>query len=196
MPPLSTDYPYYIIVEFLGGNQEKDSEQFELILADAFERSLIVDGVLAKTEAECLRLWDLRDNPEPIEMLHDNWACFDISLRITDMEKYSVELKKLIAENFPVNDIYIYGHLGDGNLHIAIWVEENGPQIMHDIEHLVYEHLQGYHGSISAEHGVGLEKKEWLHYCRSPSEMDVMKGIKRVMDSKNILNPGKIFTLN
>ncbi|WP_339672977.1 FAD-binding oxidoreductase [Dasania marina] len=190
--PLSTDYDYYVLMEYQGGDQNVDGTLFSTSLEQAFENELIVDGVVAKTEAERIQLWDIRDNPEPLETRYDSWACFDISLKISDMEEFLNSLKTTIDSQYSRNEIYTYGHLGDGNLHIAIWVESIEDSFIHAVESIVYTELRQYSGSISAEHGIGLEKRQWLEFSRSPEEIDLMRAIKKMMDPDGILNPGKI----
>ena len=127
-----------------------------------------------------------------METRYDSWACFDISLKISDMEEFLNSLKTTIDSQYSRNEIYTYGHLGDGNLHIAIWVESIEDSFIHAVESIVYTELRQYSGSISAEHGIGLEKRQWLEFSRSPEEIDLMRAIKKMMDPDGILNPGKI----
>ena len=86
-----------------------------------------------------------------------------------------------------------FGHLGDGNLHLAIALGSDDPAVKHAVEKIVYGELSGIGGSISAEHGIGLDKRAWLECSRSPQEIALMKALKRALDPNNILNPGKIF---
>jgi len=86
-----------------------------------------------------------------------------------------------------------FGHLGDGNLHLAIALGSDDPALKQAVEKLVYSELSGIGGSISAEHGIGLDKRAWLGCSRSPQEIALMKTLKRALDPGNILNPGKIF---
>ena len=86
-----------------------------------------------------------------------------------------------------------YGHIGDGNLHFSIYPGEQRDRDA--VDEMVYFPLQALQGSVSAEHGIGLEKKAYLGYTRSDSEIELMRKTKRMMDPTNILNPGKIFDL-
>ena len=90
--------------------------------------------------------------------------------------------------------VYVFGHLGDGNLHFAIPLpSERAAALRPQIEACVYSPLAAFKGSVSAEHGIGLEKKPWLSVSRSPEEIALMKTLKRALDPHNMLNPGKIF---
>lgn len=96
-----------------------------------------------------------------------------------------------LAQGWPEGKIAFLGHVSDGNLHIAIGA--GGADDRESIESCVYEPLADYGGSVSAEHGIGLEKKAWFPISRSPDERLLMRQIKQTLDPHNILNPGKIF---
>ncbi len=117
---------------------------------------------------------------------------FDVSLPIPEMEKYCLDLKEQLSSAYADHELYIFGHFGDGNLHIGIRLKEVFGTNRYAIEELVYKPLTAINGSITAEHGVGLEKKAWLHICRSEAEVGVMNQIKSLFDPKGILNPGKV----
>lgn len=191
--PMAVDYNYYILAEYSGGDQVLDSAAFNHVLESAFENEIIIDGVVVKTEAEREQLWQIRDNPEPLEHHRQQWACFDVSLKVSDMQDFDQQLKLSVAEYCAVNEVYIYGHLGDGNLHLAIWVDNGEQSFVKDIESIVYKLIKSFSGSISAEHGIGLEKKEWLSHSRSENELGLMKIIKNALDPSDIMNSGKIF---
>ena len=91
---------------------------------------------------------------------------------------------------------FTFGHMGDGNLHLVISVGAGGPEHRETVERCVYEPLRAIHGSVSAEHGVGLEKKPYLDVTRSDTEVELMRTLKRALDPNSILNPGKIFDLS
>ena len=88
--------------------------------------------------------------------------------------------------------LVVFGHVGDGNLHIILGAQPFTPDTRHRIEELVYTALIPHRGSISAEHGIGLEKRDWLQISRSPEEIALMRSLKTALDPKNILNPGKV----
>jgi len=111
------------------------------------------------------------------------------------MIDYVNEVNQRLEERFPGMVTYIIGHMGDGNLHFLICPGEGDNSLRHDVEACVYEPLGQISGSVSAEHGVGLEKKPWLDISRSAEEIDLMRRMKLALDPKGILNPGKIFDL-
>jgi FAD/FMN-containing dehydrogenase len=156
------------------------------------DKELIADAVIAKNEAERAKLWHIRDDVRQAEQLAPVWA-FDISLAISEMESYVNEVGSRLSQRWPEHHLHAYGHLGDGNLHLHVAVGENNPDTLHRIEEIVYEGIKARNGSVSAEHGIGSSKKEWLPYTRSSVEIDLMKRMKHLFDPKGILNPGKIF---
>ena len=188
--PMPQDYPFYVLVEAIGC----DSERMENILAGAWESEIVVDAVIAQSEAQRMELWAIRDDVGQLNQFKPNFT-FDVSLRISHMIDYVNEVNRGLEERFPRMVNYIVGHMGDGNLHFLICPGEGDNSLRHDVEACVYEPLAAISGSVSAEHGVGLEKKPWLGVSRSSEEIDLMKRMKLALDPKGILNPGKIFDL-
>ncbi len=189
-PPMSQDYPYYVLIEAIGS----DAARAEAILADAWDQSLIMDAVIAQSEAQRLQLWALRDDVGQMMQFSPTFT-FDVSLRISDMVDYVGEVNQRLEERFPNVQNFTLGHMGDGNLHFIVATGEGDNSLRHDVEACVYEPLAEVSGSVSAEHGVGLEKKAWLDVSRSQTEIELMRRMKLALDPKGILNPGKIFDL-
>jgi len=191
--PLPREKPYYAIIEALGANQERDTELFEQALEAALERGLVSDAVLARSERERNAIWAIREDLEHVVRDFRPFYAFDISVPVGAMEGYMAQVKARLAARWPAGEIAFLGHVGDGNLHIAIGAGEPAEREL--VEACVYEPLAGYGGSVSAEHGIGLEKKAWLPISRSEDERFVMQLIKRALDPHLILNPGKILDL-
>ncbi len=190
-PPLPADKPFYAIIEALGPDQERDAELFEKALASAAEKGLFDDAVLARSERDREGIWEIREDLEHIIREFQPFYAFDVSLPVGDMEAYMVEVTRRVAAAWPAGRIAFLGHVGDGNLHIAI-----GAGVADDrdaVEACVYEPLRAIGGSVSAEHGIGLEKKAWFAVSRNDAERGLMQGVKRMLDPNLILNPGKIF---
>ena len=189
-PVLADSYGQYVLVESLGPDPEHDSEKFVSVLGDAMEQGLITDAAIAKSEAERKILWAQRDNVEAC--LHPGPAfIFDVSLSISDMAAYVEEVRSRLDKQWRGNDCYVFGHVGDGNLHFVISV--GAAEARQQVEACVYEPLQQYGGSVSAEHGIGLEKKPWLGLSRSSAEVALMRQLKSALDPQALLNPGKVF---
>jgi FAD/FMN-containing dehydrogenase len=190
-PALAQDYPYYVLVEALGADQEADEEHFESALMRAVEGGLAVDCVVSKTSVEREALWAARDDVEQLGRYRPLFT-FDVSLPIADMEAYITEVKARLGEGWPDHRSFIFGHLGDGNLHVIVAVGSREADARRRVEEIVYGALRARRGSISAEHGIGLEKRDYLSWCRTDEEIALMRAIKQALDPKGILNPGKI----
>lgn len=186
---LSADHPYYVLLESEGADPEREEEQFMAVLGGLMEEGHIADAVICQSGQQASQLWEMRDDVETL--IHATYpaAVFDVSLPIREMEAYIDGLEAALTERYPEARLISFGHLGDGNIHLGI-----GPAPdKHGVETLVYERLGQVNGSVSAEHGIGLEKREFLPHSRSEAEIVVMRSIKQALDPGNILNPGKIF---
>jgi FAD/FMN-containing dehydrogenase len=189
-PPISQEHPYYVLVEATGGDAARDAARFEEALGEAIEGGYVADAVIATSGAQRESLWALRDDVEQFFRLGMP-VTFDVSLPVTEMEAYVAEAVGRLEREWPAYRRFVFGHLGDGNLHVIA----AGPpslEARHGIERCVYEPLAARGGSVSAEHGVGLEKQPWLPLSRSPAELALMRQIKTALDPKGILNPGRV----
>ena len=193
-PPLEQNHAYYLLVESRGAEPGADTERFQNVLMRALEQGLIDDVVIAKSQAERNALWAIRDDVEQGQR-YGRPFIFDVSLQIKDMESYIGQVKQELDRAWPENRCFVFGHLGDGNLHYNIVVGDFSDAAKHSVESIVYGPLQDINGSISAEHGIGLQKKPYLSLCRNAAEISLMQKLKQSLDPKNILNPGKIFDL-
>ena len=186
---LPTDYPYYVLLESEGADAEREEEQFMTVLGALMEEDHIADAVIAQSSQQAAQLWEMRDDVEALIHVFSPAAVFDISLPIREMEAYVNDVEQELKQQFTEARLVSFGHLGDGNIHLGI-----GPaRDKHAVETIVYERLARVNGSISAEHGIGLEKREFLPHSRSATEIELMKTLKKALDPKNLLNPGKIF---
>ena len=189
--PLDTDEPYYLLLDVFISDSEHGREKLETLLMAVLEKGDISDGVLASSEAERARFWQIRENFEPEQSCYDKIYGYDVSLPLEAMETYVDEVRAALLQRIGDAVLFAYGHIGDGNLHFSIY-----PGVLRErdiVDEIVYHPLQALHGSVSAEHGIGLEKKAYLGYTRSSVEIELMRNTRRMMDPHNILNPGKIF---
>jgi FAD/FMN-containing dehydrogenase len=192
-PPVGHDHPYYVLIESLGANARLDSERFVAALETAIETKLISDAAVAQSEAERRAFWALRDDVVQV-VVGGMPVVFDISLPLAAMEQYVAALGRDLAVGIGEHRLWIFGHLGDGNLHVIVQVQPQDYMVLRPkIEAIVYGPLGRLGGSVSAEHGIGLEKKPYLSVCRSEGEIALMRALKAALDPAGILNPGKIF---
>jgi FAD/FMN-containing dehydrogenase len=190
-PPLPNGYPAYSIIEGLC-NHESDHLVFEHALEHAFNAELISDGVVAKSERERDSFWALRDSFMKIVAAYPDIIDLDTSVPIVKTESYIEEARAKLSARFPELVLLLHGHIGDGNLHPLICGEGITNQMREEIELIFYEPLWEIGGAVSAEHGVGIERKKYLHLSRSQEEIELMQLFKKSIDPNNILNPGKV----
>ncbi|MFO7631793.1 MAG: FAD-binding oxidoreductase [Caldilinea sp.] len=194
--PLAHEYAYYVLVEALGGDERHDQERFEQALDHAANSGLFDDAVIARTAQQRGDLWRIREDSEQIERQHHLTFGYDVSLPIGAMEEYVEDVRSGIKLHFGDRArCWVYGHLGDGNLHINVWAPQLQPADAGRVAAIVYGPLRFSGGSISAEHGIGLEKKDYLALCRTSQEIETMRLLKQALDPHAILNPGKVFDM-
>jgi FAD/FMN-containing dehydrogenase len=191
-PPLAQGYPFYVLVETLGSNPEQDLDSFECVLGEALERELMVDAVVAKSQSERQAIWEIRD--DVLNFLAQGPASiFDVSVTVDHIAEFVSEVETFMND-IPDSYNVTFGHLGDSNLHLILGNTNADLYDKAHIEGTVYKLIEKYAGSISAEHGIGLLKRDHLGCTRSEVELQLMYNMKRMLDPNNILNPNKIFT--
>ena len=194
--PMKTEGEFYALLEF-----DNTSAAIEAQALAVFEESLeagwALDGTMSQNEEQRIKLWRLREEISETIAPSSPYKN-DIAVRVAQIPAFLHEISALVAKNYPDFEIIWFGHIGDGNLHLNILKPENLSQAdfyarCHGVSRQVFEVVQRYGGTISAEHGVGLLKKDYLPYSRSAAEIALMRAIKHSFDPKGILNPGKIF---
>lgn len=192
--PLSEAHDYYVLLEVERG----EPEALEAWIAALFERGLVADGTLAQHARQAAELWALREGiSESLSatgLPHKN----DIALPIHALEAFCADLERFFEERYPGWEIALFGHIGDGNLHVNVMkpdAMEREEFFRHTkaADHAIFTLVKKHAGSISAEHGIGALKKDYLGYSRSPEEIAIMRGVKSVLDPLGIMNPGKVF---
>ena len=161
------------------------------------EQGWVSDGVISQSDAQAAQLWRLREGITEALARYVPYKN-DVSVRISAMPAFLAETQALLGEAYPQFDVVWFGHIGDGNLHINVLKPEgmeNSEFVTQceQVTKLLAASLERHHGSISAEHGIGLVKKGYLESTRSAGEIAVMRGIKRVLDPNGLMNPGKLF---
>ena len=198
-PPFGERHEYYVLLEVEAGGHETP-DALGAWLEGVLERGLATDAVVAQTPHEAADLWAMREGiSESLSatgLPHKN----DIALPVARLEAFSSDLGALFAARYPGFEICLFGHIGDGNLHVNIMkpdamAKDEFHRRTAELDHAIFGLVRAHGGSISAEHGVGLLKKAYLGYTRSDEELAAMRAIKRALDPQNLLNPGKIFDL-
>ena len=191
--PLKEKSSYYVLAECDQSAQEKALSLFE----SALENGHVIDGVLSENSRQAEELWSFRENISESLSTYSPYKN-DISVRVSLLPDFLSEMSQTLKKEYPDFTVVWFGHVGDGNLHINILKPENMEKELflkkcRTVNDILFSVIKKYGGSISAEHGVGLLKKPYLHYSCSEQELRYMKAIKKVFDPKGLLNPGKIF---
>lgn len=187
--PLECRHQLFALIELQGGVDAR--EALELCLNQAIEDELVDDAVIARSEADCQTFWNIRDNVEPIADLGE-LLMFDVGLPLGEMQEYVGVVQSRLAGVKGVREAVVWGHIGDGNLHIWVACASITDKTRTEVNDIIYGPLSDIGGSISAEHGIGLEKRSYLHLSRSRQEIEIMTTLKFALDPQNILNPGKV----
>jgi FAD/FMN-containing dehydrogenase len=193
--PLDKTYPFYVLLEAKGSHAKTDQSRFEQSLEQAMEENLIVEAAITQSHKQRQDLWELRDDIDGLLSKLEPAITFDVSLGIADMDNYVEEVRSELKKKWPNYRMVVFGHLGDGNIHLTVTVGSDDEGVMHQVDSVVYSVLGKYHGIISAEHGIGLSKRDFLIYSRSEEEINLMRAVKKALDPGNLLNPGKIFQM-
>ena len=187
--PVAAGYPFNVIIEAMGTQPGTDDEAFETVLTDMLESNLIVDGAVAKSGSERDAIWAIRHE---VEWVVKDAYVFDVSLPIASVSDYVDTITDKIQADISDARIAAFGHLGDNNIHISVLTDSRTADIARVVENHMYGSLIPYRGAISAEHGIGLEKKSYLSISRTDAEIELMRTLKQSLDPTNILNPGKV----
>jgi FAD/FMN-containing dehydrogenase len=190
-PIVPHGHAFYVLVEAMGGDIDGDRDRFEAALVDAMEVGLIADAVIAQSEADVAAMWALRDDGEQVARIGP-FVAPDVSLRLSDIAPFTTQLRERIAARWPGARLVLFGHVGDGNIHVIVSLAENTPAMRDQVTRTVLELVGEFGGSVSAEHGIGLDKRAYLSLSRSAAEIGVMRLIKRALDPHNLMNPGKL----
>ena len=191
-PLLTSIHPFYVFIESLGSNLNSDFDKLSELISEAAEQNLIEDAILAQNEREQKIIWDMREDVSVLAKKSKFDQHFDISLPIPVIDKeIQIATKKLKKLSF-VEHVFTFGHVADGNIHFIIGKNDNSIKNAEKVNQIIYSNLKENGGSVSAEHGIGLDKKKYLFTSRSTEEINLMKTLKKILDPKNILNPGRV----
>ena len=190
--PLQTVENYIVFVELLGKDSSRDVQDLQDACAHGFDQNWIADASFFDTAAAQDECWKIREDVAALEAhaLHNQH--FDISIPINQIGTIINQIIQQLQSLDDVLGVYPFGHVADGNMHLIVGKQNDSPKLTQQINEIVYQPLAAVKGSISAEHGIGLDKKPYLHLSRTQDEIHIMKGLKKLFDPKNILNPGRI----
>jgi FAD/FMN-containing dehydrogenase len=186
--PLAAQAPFYVLAEVQSFRDDQPLERFSASLMEALEEGEAQDAVVSQSPREFQSLWTMRDSCADYVRTLDHIMGGDLSVPIHRIEAFLAASREAVRRIDPATEFIVFGHLGDGNLHYVI----RTPKAREAMD-AVYGLVAESGGSIAAEHGIGIDKKPWLHLSRSPAEIDTMRRLKAALDPKAILNRGRIF---
>jgi FAD/FMN-containing dehydrogenase len=190
--PLQTVENYIVFVEVLGKDSGRDVQDLQDACAHGFDQNWIADASFFDTASAQDECWKIREDVAALEAHAPHNQHFDISIPIDQIGSIINQIIQQLQSIEGVLGIYPFGHVADGNMHLIVGKQNDSPKLTQQINEIVYQPLAAVKGSISAEHGIGLDKKPYLHLSRTQDEIHIMKGLKQLFDPKNILNPGRI----
>ena len=193
--PLAAVSTWYVLLRFSGA--EGTATALLDLLASASESGLIGDAVLAETAAQEANLWNLRDELPPPRIFDGYMVKYDLAVPGDRISEFHSAVQECIESVVPGAMPYVFGHVGDGNLHLTVWPADSEPGLLEErkadlvaaIDQLVWQ----FEGTISAEHGIGQELIGRIPGQKPNVELDLMRQIKDLLDPGQILNPGTIF---
>lgn len=191
-PLLPVGGNFYVLIESSGAHEEVEQQKFQYALEQAYEAELVEDAVVSASETQRSAMWTIREDVELVFKEFQPVKIFDVSLEIQFMEQYVSIVNEKMIKAFPDGRGVVFGHLADGNLHFC-WGLGGGEEVDGRAAKIMYESLKSFGGSISAEHGIGREKRKYLSITRSEFEVEWMKKLKYLFDPECILNRSRIF---
>lgn len=198
----SATMPWYALLE-LSDSESADHarERFEAVIGQALEAGFVHDAVIAENITQSKALWHLRESIPLAEKAFGKSIKHDVSIPVSRMAEFVQVTNAALQQAFPGIEHVIFGHLGDGNLHYNVapgkaFSEETLLEKQPQVYQLVHDSVHRFNGSISAEHGVGQLKRDYLPLYKDPVELALMHKIKQALDPKGIMNPGKVLVVN
>ncbi|MGY4296071.1 FAD/FMN-containing dehydrogenase [Bradyrhizobium sp. i1.4.4] len=176
------------------------TEKLEQFLAYQLEAGRVLDAALAQTVGQSRNMWRIRESVAEASRAEGPGLSYDVSVAISRIPGFIDQGLKAVFDILPTIRPYPLGHIGDGNLHFSFMGpkgmdQQTLTQYSSAITRAVNDLITSMGGSISAEHGIGIDKLDELSHYRSKTELDIMRTIKRALDPQNIMNPGKVLRL-
>jgi FAD/FMN-containing dehydrogenase len=192
--PLAGQHPVYVLVEAQGTDENIDGPRFQAWMENLMNDGLLADAAVAQSLADTQRFWALRDACAEFLNVLGPHISYDIGLPVKDMDAYVALCKPALQQHIPGCQSVHYGHIGDGNMHLVVWVPGLGlsQQPKEAMDEVIYGLVREFGGTVSAEHGIGVTKKRWLGHARSEEEIALMRRLKVALDPRGLLNPGKV----
>ena len=186
--PLEPASPFYALLETMGYDEELDQRQFLAFLEKADADGVIVDAVASQSPGQVEELWRVREGSEVLVRDMGPFVSSDISVDVRRTHEYVEKVRARMSEAYPGQRMATLGHLGDGNIHIAVHVGENTVEEEPGVERILYDTLREYDSALTAEHGVGQLKSRFLPEHLSAGSLSVIRRVRDALDPDRLLN--------
>jgi FAD/FMN-containing dehydrogenase len=195
--PLSTPSPYSVLIELSSQRPEGLRDSMEQILAEGHEKGLVLDATIAESVEQAKAFWKIREQFGEVQGREGGSIKHDVSVPVANIPAFIEEANAAAVKLIPGCRPLPFGHVGDGNIHYNVSQPIGADKSEYlkrwdDMNDVIYKIVLKYGGSVSAEHGVGIVKRDYLPKIKDPVAYDLMKTLKRTLDPKGILNPGKV----
>ncbi|MDY6945510.1 MAG: FAD-binding oxidoreductase [Pseudomonadota bacterium] len=191
--PIGDDQPFYILIEALGTDEALDEASFDSFLEAAHQAGLIVDAAVAKSLRQAQELWRIRESSEILLRAMAPFISFDVSVDVRRANEFVAAVHAAVGDRFGSFKAVAFGHLGDSNIHLGIHVGEETKRRETEVEECVYTRLASFGGALTAEHGIGSAKRQFLPRHVTPEALRAMRSIRRAFDPKRLLNDQVLF---
>lgn len=192
--PFVESHPFLALIDIDGKDESSVRDAVEEALGEAMEAGDVLDAVIAQSQTQAKTLWKLREAPAEMNTHMHPPINFDVGLPQSEIGRFAEACQAAFDTRWPGNHSIFFGHVGDGNLHVST----DGKTVNGECEAVeteMYRLVGEFHGSVSAEHGIGVHKKPFLALSRTPQELIAMRAIKTALDPLNLMNPGKVFDI-
>jgi FAD/FMN-containing dehydrogenase len=194
--PVEPDQPYYVLIEAMGQNEDLDRALFEQFLEGIYAEDLVVEAVVAASEKQVAELWRVREGSEVIMKSFGTFVASDVSIDVRRVDSFLDRLRTVLRNSYPLVRTASFGHLADNNIHVAIHVGPDTVREEANVERLLFQTVGEFEGAITAEHGIGQLKREFLPEHRSSAELKVMRQVRAALDPEGLLNHDVLFRMN
>jgi D-lactate dehydrogenase (cytochrome) len=195
--PLATPHPWYVLIELSSQARTGLRAMMETILSEGHEKGLVLDATIAENVQQAKAFWRIREMFGEVQRHIGASIKHDVSVPVANVPAFIAEADAAVMKYIPGSRTLPFGHVGDGNIHYNVMQPEGADKAQFlarwdEVNAVVFEVVKKFGGSISAEHGVGVMKRGILPKYKDPVALELMRGLKRMLDPNGILNPGKV----